>query len=42
MPPSEAELRAALGGARRGDEDGFRLMYRTVQPGLLRYLRVLV
>ena len=24
------------------DEDAFRVLYRTVQPGLLRYLRVLV
>jgi RNA polymerase sigma-70 factor (ECF subfamily) len=26
----------------RGDEDAFRLVYRAVQPGLLRYLTVLV
>ncbi|HKS46320.1 MAG TPA: RNA polymerase sigma factor [Amycolatopsis sp.] len=32
----------ALRAAREGDEDGFRVLYRTVQPGLLRYLRVLV
>jgi RNA polymerase sigma-70 factor (ECF subfamily) len=28
--------------AQRGDEDSFRVIYRAVQPGLLRYLRVLV
>jgi RNA polymerase sigma-70 factor, ECF subfamily len=28
--------------ARNGDEQAFRDLYRTVQPGLLRYLRVLV
>ena len=28
--------------AQSGDEDAFRLLYRHVQPGLLRYLRVLV
>ena len=32
----------ALTAARAGDEDGFRVLYRAVQPGLLRYLRVLV
>lgn len=37
-----ADLPAALAAARHGDEDGFRLLYRAVQPGLLRYLRVLV
>lgn len=42
VPPSDADLRTALRRARRGDEDGFRLMYRAVQPGLLRFLRVLV
>jgi RNA polymerase sigma-70 factor (ECF subfamily) len=34
---SDAVLRA-----QRGDEDSFRVVYRAVQPGLLRYLRVLV
>jgi RNA polymerase sigma-70 factor, ECF subfamily len=33
---------AAVLGAQRGDEDSFRAIYRAVQPGLLRYLRVLV
>lgn len=28
--------------ARAGDEDGFRALFRWVQPGLLRYVRVLV
>lgn len=40
-PPSrEAEVLAALRAAQLGDEDGFRVLYRTVQPGLLRFLRV--
>ena len=42
VPPPDADLRTALRHARRGDEDGFRLLYRAVQPGLLRFLRVLV
>ena len=33
---------AALDAARDGDDDAFRVLYRAVQPGLLRYLRVLV
>jgi RNA polymerase sigma-70 factor (ECF subfamily) len=33
---------AALRRARAGDEDGFRLLYRDIQPRLLRYLRALV
>lgn len=32
----------AVDRARRGDEQAFRTLYRAVQPGLLRYLRVLV
>ncbi|MER7750774.1 RNA polymerase sigma factor [Kitasatospora sp. NPDC097643] len=32
----------AVRAAQRGDEEAFRLLFRTVQPGLLRYLRVLV
>ena len=37
------EVSAALRAVREdGDEDGFRVLYRAVQPGLLRYLRVLV
>lgn len=35
-------LAAAVHAARNGDEDGFRLVYRTLQPGILRYLRTLV
>jgi RNA polymerase sigma-70 factor (ECF subfamily) len=37
-----ADLAAALPAALRGDEDAFRVLYRSVQPALLRYLRVLV
>lgn len=33
---------AALRAAQAGDEDGFRVLYRDMQPRLLRYLRVLV
>jgi RNA polymerase sigma-70 factor, ECF subfamily len=36
------DLDAAIGRAQRGDEDAFRLIYRAVQPGLLRYLKALV
>ncbi|MFJ8040572.1 RNA polymerase sigma factor [Kitasatospora sp. NPDC096147] len=39
LPPDLAE---AVLAAQRGDEEAFRLLFRTVQPGLLRYLRVLV
>jgi len=35
-------LSIAIECARGGDEGGFRTLYRAVQPGLLRYLRVLV
>jgi RNA polymerase sigma-70 factor, ECF subfamily len=38
----EAALAAAVRAARGGDEQAFRLLYREVQPGLLRYLRGLV
>ena len=37
-----AELGAAVQRAQKGDEDAFRHLYHTVQPGLLRYLRGLV
>lgn len=40
-PTEDADLDAALCDAQHGSEDGFRLLYRAVQPGLLRYLRVL-
>jgi RNA polymerase sigma-70 factor, ECF subfamily len=35
-------LDAVVRAAQRGDEAAFRLLYRTQQPALLRYLRVLV
>ncbi|GAB2571802.1 RNA polymerase sigma factor [Streptomyces capparidis] len=35
-------LAAAVHAARHGSEDGFRLVYRALQPGILRYLRTLV
>jgi RNA polymerase sigma-70 factor, ECF subfamily len=41
QPPSP-DLGEVLEKARAGDEDAFRTMYRTLQPGLLRYLRGLV
>ncbi|MER8187021.1 RNA polymerase sigma factor [Kitasatospora sp. NPDC094015] len=37
-----ADLAAAVEAARDGDEDAFRSLFRAVQPGLLRYLRMLV
>jgi len=36
------DLSAALSEAQRGNEDAFRLIYRTTGPGLLRYLRLIV
>jgi RNA polymerase sigma-70 factor, ECF subfamily len=36
------DLTGAVRDAQRGDEEAFRTVYRTVQPGLLRYLRFLV
>jgi len=36
------DLTDALAGARKGDEHAFRLLYRALQPGILRYLRGLV
>lgn len=42
MPKEEAIGASALRSAQRGDEHGFRLLYRDMQPRLLRYLRVLV
>jgi RNA polymerase sigma-70 factor, ECF subfamily len=41
VPVPAPDLNAALRAAQKGDEDGFRTLYRAVQPGLLRYLRVL-
>ncbi len=40
--PPEATLAAAVRAAQAGDEEAFRILFRAVQPGLLRYLRVLV
>jgi len=40
--PSYDELGEAVTRAQRGDEPAFALLFRAVQPGLLRYLRVLV
>jgi RNA polymerase sigma-70 factor (ECF subfamily) len=36
------ELTAAIEGARRGDSEAFRILYRETQPRLLRYLTYLV
>jgi RNA polymerase sigma-70 factor (ECF subfamily) len=36
------DLSSAIADAQRGDDDAFRVLYRSVQPGLLRYLRALV
>ncbi|MEU8300648.1 RNA polymerase sigma factor [Micromonospora sp. NPDC048909] len=36
------ELNEAVAAAQAGDEDAFRFLYRTLQPGLLRYLAALV
>ncbi|XCM80356.1 RNA polymerase sigma factor [Kitasatospora sp. HUAS MG31] len=41
-PDRRTDLTAAVEAARQGDEEAFRLLFRAVQPGLLRYLRVLV
>jgi RNA polymerase sigma-70 factor (ECF subfamily) len=40
--PPVPDLTDAISAARAGDEDAFRVVYRAVQPGLLRYLRGLV
>jgi RNA polymerase sigma-70 factor (ECF subfamily) len=37
-----ADLSETVQAAQAGDEQAFRLVYRTVQPGLLRYLTALV
>lgn len=39
---SGVDATSAVSRAQRGDEEAFRSLYRSVQPGLLRYLRVLV
>jgi RNA polymerase sigma-70 factor (ECF subfamily) len=36
------ELNEAVKAAQSGDEDAFRFLYRSLQPGLLRYLTALV
>jgi len=36
------DLATALDAARRGDEDGFRVLYRAVHPALLRYVATIV
>ena len=36
------DLSPALAAARDGDEQAFRVLYRAVQPGILRYLYALV
>ena len=41
MPPDD-ELADALRGARKGDETAFAVLWRTLQPAVLRYLRVVV
>jgi len=41
-PDGGPDLAAAVRAAQGGDEGAFRLLFRAVQPGLLRYLRVLV
>jgi RNA polymerase sigma-70 factor, ECF subfamily len=40
--PAAADLSAAVRAARDGNQEAFRVLYREVQPGLLRYLRGLV
>jgi RNA polymerase sigma-70 factor, ECF subfamily len=40
--PSDDELGAALRAAQEGDAHGFAALWRALQPGVLRYLRVLV
>jgi RNA polymerase sigma-70 factor (ECF subfamily) len=39
---SELDLTPVVRAARDGDQEAFRLLYRQVQPGLLRYLRGMV
>jgi RNA polymerase sigma-70 factor (ECF subfamily) len=38
----DGALAAAIGRAQQGSEDAFRLLYRDIQPRVLRYLRTLV
>jgi RNA polymerase sigma-70 factor, ECF subfamily len=41
-PDGKPDLAAAVAAAQRGDETAFRIIYRDVQPRLLRYLRAMV
>jgi RNA polymerase sigma-70 factor, ECF subfamily len=41
-PPEPDPLDVALSDALAGDEQAFRILYRAVHPGLVRYLRILV
>lgn len=41
-PRMTGELSEAVTAAQAGDEDAFRFLYRSLQPGLLRYLTALV
>jgi RNA polymerase sigma-70 factor (ECF subfamily) len=41
-PPDQDRLSVALVGALAGDEQAFVILYRGVQPGLVRYLRTVV
>ncbi|GIH07642.1 RNA polymerase sigma24 factor [Rhizocola hellebori] len=40
--PATDDLSSAVQAARGGDEAAFRALYRAIQPGLLRYLQLLV
>jgi RNA polymerase sigma-70 factor (ECF subfamily) len=40
--PADADLAAALSAAQDGDAKGFATLWRALQPGVLRYLRVVV
>jgi RNA polymerase sigma-70 factor, ECF subfamily len=42
MDAAESPLGEALRSAQNGDEAGFRMVYRELQPRLVRYLRVIV
>jgi RNA polymerase sigma-70 factor (ECF subfamily) len=40
-PEAEVDLGGAVGRAQRGDGEAFRLLYRDIQPRLLRYLHAI-
>ena len=42
VPADRPDLAATVAAAQRGDEHAFRVIYRDVQPRLLRYLRAMV